>query len=49
MVYELQKFQPASMDDIASVHARAYVAGLEKVIYMFFCVVFSSLKQHGDS
>ncbi|XP_039126180.1 histone deacetylase 14 isoform X1 [Dioscorea cayenensis subsp. rotundata] len=32
VVYELQKFRPASMDDIASVHARAYVAGLEKAM-----------------
>ncbi|KAG2410631.1 Histone deacetylase [Vigna angularis] len=28
---ELQNFEPASVDDIASVHARAYVSGLEKV------------------
>jgi len=32
-VIELQHFQPASTDDIASVHARAYVSGLEKVTY----------------
>ncbi|KAK8472653.1 hypothetical protein PHAVU_002G273200 [Phaseolus vulgaris] len=29
---ELQHFEPASVDDIASVHARAYVTGLEKVM-----------------
>ncbi|CAI8619145.1 unnamed protein product [Vicia faba] len=29
-VIELQNFEPASADDIASVHARAYVYGLEK-------------------
>ncbi|XP_027921737.1 histone deacetylase 14 isoform X1 [Vigna unguiculata] len=29
---ELQNFEPASVDDIASVHARAYVSGLEKVM-----------------
>ena len=34
-VIELQHFEPASVDDIASVHARAYVSGLEKVIYLF--------------
>ncbi|KAK7318435.1 hypothetical protein RJT34_03136 [Clitoria ternatea] len=31
-VIELQNFEPASVDDIASVHARAYVSGLEKVM-----------------
>lgn len=31
-VIELQNFEPASTDDIASVHARAYVSGLEKVM-----------------
>ncbi|TKY60439.1 Histone deacetylase 14 [Spatholobus suberectus] len=31
-VIELQHFEPASVDDIASVHARAYVSGLEKVM-----------------
>ncbi|CAK8579000.1 unnamed protein product [Lathyrus sativus] len=31
-VIELQHFKPASTDDIASVHARAYVYGLEKVM-----------------
>ncbi|WJX53729.1 Histone deacetylase 14, chloroplastic [Trifolium repens] len=31
-VIELQHFEPASTDDIASVHARAYVSGLEKVM-----------------
>nr|XP_010930662.1 histone deacetylase 14 isoform X1 [Elaeis guineensis] len=31
-VFEAQNFQPASIDDIASVHARAYVAGLEKAM-----------------
>ncbi|XP_058731069.1 histone deacetylase 14, chloroplastic-like [Vicia villosa] len=31
-VIELQHFEPASTDDIASVHARAYVYGLEKVM-----------------
>ncbi|XP_028798406.1 histone deacetylase 14-like isoform X2 [Neltuma alba] len=29
-IIELQNFEPASVDDIASVHARAYVSGLEK-------------------
>jgi len=33
-VIELQHFQPASTDDIASVHARAYVSGLEKVSFL---------------
>lgn len=28
---ELQSFRSASADDIASVHERAYVSGLEKV------------------
>jgi hypothetical protein len=32
-VIELQHFEPASTDDIASVHARAYVSGLEKVTF----------------
>ncbi|KAF8404344.1 hypothetical protein HHK36_009227 [Tetracentron sinense] len=31
-VIELQNFSPASVDDIASVHARAYVSGLEKAM-----------------
>ncbi|XP_027340410.1 histone deacetylase 14 isoform X2 [Abrus precatorius] len=31
-VIELQHFEPASVDDIASVHARTYVSGLEKVM-----------------
>ncbi|KAK9291331.1 hypothetical protein L1049_019276 [Liquidambar formosana] len=31
-VIELQHFRPASVDDIANVHARAYVAGLEKAM-----------------
>lgn len=30
-VLELQNFKPASIDDIASVHSKAYVLGLEKV------------------
>ncbi|KAK7243057.1 hypothetical protein RIF29_37841 [Crotalaria pallida] len=30
-VIKLQNFEPASIDDIASVHARAYISGLEKV------------------
>ncbi|ONK77428.1 uncharacterized protein A4U43_C02F6430 [Asparagus officinalis] len=29
-VFEIQNFQPATVDDIAIVHERAYVAGLEK-------------------
>lgn len=32
-VIELEHFEPASIDDIASVHARAYVSGLEKVTF----------------
>ena len=45
-IVELQNFRPASVDDVASVHARAYVLGLEKVwlfemepygICIFFC------------
>ncbi|XP_020698635.1 histone deacetylase 14 isoform X2 [Dendrobium catenatum] len=31
-VFEMQNFPPASVDDIARVHARAYVAGLEKAM-----------------
>lgn len=31
-VFEIQNFQPASIDDIASVHEKAYVAGLEKAM-----------------
>ncbi|XP_038706253.1 histone deacetylase 14 isoform X2 [Tripterygium wilfordii] len=31
-VMELQNFKPASVDDIASVHAKAYVSGLEKAM-----------------
>lgn len=31
-IIELQDFKPASLDDIANVHAKAYVAGLEKVV-----------------
>ncbi|PKU60238.1 Histone deacetylase 14 [Dendrobium catenatum] len=34
-VFEMQNFPPASVDDIARVHARAYVAGLEKVTAAF--------------
>jgi len=37
---ELQHFEPASVDDIASVHARAYVTGLEKVIFFFLFLCF---------
>ncbi|KAL7255231.1 hypothetical protein ACSBR1_009402 [Camellia fascicularis] len=29
---ELQNFRPASVDDVASVHARAYLSGLEKAM-----------------
>uniref|UniRef100_A0A6N2KWP6 Uncharacterized protein n=1 Tax=Salix viminalis TaxID=40686 RepID=A0A6N2KWP6_SALVM len=29
-IIELQNFKPASVDDIANVHTKAYVAGLEK-------------------
>lgn len=32
-IIELQNFNPATVDDIASIHARAYVSGLEKVAY----------------
>ncbi|XP_020253101.1 histone deacetylase 14 [Asparagus officinalis] len=31
-VFEIQNFQPATVDDIAIVHERAYVAGLEKAM-----------------
>lgn len=31
-VLELQNFKPASIDDIASVHSKAYVLGLEKAM-----------------
>ncbi|KAL0917759.1 hypothetical protein M5K25_012845 [Dendrobium thyrsiflorum] len=31
-VFEMQNFLPASVDDIARVHARAYVAGLQKAM-----------------
>lgn len=31
-IIELQNFRPASVDDVASVHARAYVSGLEKAM-----------------
>ncbi|XP_078156726.1 histone deacetylase 14 [Carex rostrata] len=31
-VYEIQNFQPASLDAIARVHSRSYVTGLEKVM-----------------
>ncbi|KAI4317091.1 hypothetical protein L6164_024997 [Bauhinia variegata] len=31
-IIELQNFEPASIDDIASVHSRAYVSGLEKAM-----------------
>ncbi|XP_073125316.1 histone deacetylase 14, chloroplastic [Henckelia pumila] len=31
-IIELQKFKPASSDDIASAHERAYVSGLEKAM-----------------
>ncbi|XP_050257242.1 histone deacetylase 14, chloroplastic-like isoform X1 [Quercus robur] len=31
-IIELHNFKPASIDDIASVHARAYVSGLEKAM-----------------
>lgn len=32
-VIELQNFEPASVEDIANVHARAYISGLEKVAF----------------
>ncbi|KAL1831278.1 hypothetical protein ACET3Z_000929 [Daucus carota] len=31
-IFELQNFRPATVDDIASVHAKAYVVGLEKAM-----------------
>ncbi|GLT25112.1 hypothetical protein SLA2020_002640 [Shorea laevis] len=31
-IFELKSFKPASVDDIASVHAEAYVSGLEKAM-----------------
>ncbi|KAJ3703960.1 hypothetical protein LUZ61_007665 [Rhynchospora tenuis] len=31
-VYEIQTFQPASLDDIARVHSRSYITGLEKAM-----------------
>ncbi|KAH7861630.1 hypothetical protein Vadar_028649 [Vaccinium darrowii] len=31
-IIELQNFRPASVDDVASVHARTYVSGLEKAM-----------------
>lgn len=31
-VFEIKNFQPATIDDIAIVHERAYVAGLEKAM-----------------
>ncbi|XP_044469369.1 histone deacetylase 14-like [Mangifera indica] len=31
-IIELQNFNPATVDDIASIHARAYVSGLEKAM-----------------
>ncbi|CAL9192935.1 unnamed protein product [Musa hybrid cultivar] len=31
-VFEVQNFRPASMDDIARVHARTYITGLEKAM-----------------
>ena len=30
-IIEQQNFRPASVDDVANIHARAYVSGLEKV------------------
>jgi hypothetical protein len=39
-IIELQNFKPASVDDIASVHARAYVSGLEKVASKLIILVF---------
>lgn len=40
-IFELRNFRPASIDDIATVHAKAYVSGLEKVISpSFFLVIF---------
>ncbi|KAF9599731.1 hypothetical protein IFM89_001677 [Coptis chinensis] len=40
-VVELQNFKPASVDDITSVHSKAYVSGLEKVILSYTCLVSS--------
>lgn len=37
---ELREFKPASIDDIASVHTRNYVTGLEKVLLEFFSLYF---------
>lgn len=31
-IIELKNFKPASADDIASVHAKAYIDGLEQVV-----------------
>lgn len=42
-IIELQSFKPASVDDIASVHARNYVSGLEKVALKFDILVSVSV------
>lgn len=34
MILELANFKTATVDDIANVHEKAYVLGLEKVIYL---------------
>jgi hypothetical protein len=31
-VLEIQNFNPASLDDVARVHSRSYITGLEKVL-----------------
>lgn len=32
-IIELKSSKPASIEDIVNVHAKAYVSGLEKVVY----------------
>lgn len=46
-VYELQNFKPASLDDIAVVHARSYIHGLEKVFASLKPSLFLFQQLHG--
>ena len=46
-VLEIQNFNPTSLDDVARVHSRSYITGLEKVLVIklsLFILTFSDKK-----
>jgi hypothetical protein len=46
-VLEIQNFNPASLDDVARVHSRSYITGLEKVLVIklsLFILTFLTIR-----